>query len=231
MCQCPTRIRRLSFTLIELLVVISIIALLIALLLPSLQEAKRRARVLLCATNMRTISIGMVSYLNDENDQYLPTWYHPTIFQAFFSETSITPFDNRENLIRIAGGITDVYYCPLTESRWWPENSQIPVGPEDHARYADVFHVENVSTYRHTTMTHILVGLYEPLYNWAGTGNPDGLSPRQNPGHPDAQIVADFEEGHGLPHRDSNVLYGDGHVKTHATVDNFVTGGYRTFRY
>ena len=51
-----------GFTLIEVLVVVAIIALLVSILLPSLQRAREQAKRLLCATNLRTISQAMNIY-------------------------------------------------------------------------------------------------------------------------------------------------------------------------
>lgn len=57
-----------AFTLIELLVVISIIALLISILLPSLGRAKATAENVLCQNNLRQIGIGIQMYLDDQRE-------------------------------------------------------------------------------------------------------------------------------------------------------------------
>jgi prepilin-type N-terminal cleavage/methylation domain-containing protein/prepilin-type processing-associated H-X9-DG protein len=56
------RLRPHGFTLIELLVVVSIIALLIAILLPSLRSARDQAKTVVCQTNVRSLAAGAYTY-------------------------------------------------------------------------------------------------------------------------------------------------------------------------
>ena len=65
---------RRAFTLIELLVVVSIIALLIAILLPVLSSAKQAARAIQCASNLKQVGVALGAY-QTENDFYFP--HHP----------------------------------------------------------------------------------------------------------------------------------------------------------
>ncbi|MFH0982089.1 MAG: type II secretion system protein [Planctomycetota bacterium] len=65
------RPRRSGFTLVELLVVVSIIALLVAMLLPSLTKARKQSQAVVCLSRQQQLGVGMTMYFT-EYDVYPP---------------------------------------------------------------------------------------------------------------------------------------------------------------
>lgn len=64
-----TRSSQRGFTLVELLVVVSIIALLISILLPTVGEVRRQARISLCTANMKQHAQGVSNYASANKDE------------------------------------------------------------------------------------------------------------------------------------------------------------------
>lgn len=74
----PPRVcRPRAFTLIELLVVVSIIALLISILMPSLGRARDQSKAVHCLARLKDLANALASYENDSGDLLPPCAWRP----------------------------------------------------------------------------------------------------------------------------------------------------------
>lgn len=71
-----TREPKKGFTLVELLVVISVIALLLAILMPSLNKARELANRIVCGQNLKTLGQASTTYANSYNGFYVPASFY-----------------------------------------------------------------------------------------------------------------------------------------------------------
>lgn len=96
--------RKRGFTLIELLVVVSIIALLVAILLPALSKARKQAKQVVCGVHLRQIGTVFFLYAQDYQD-VLPPSYGGGNWNAFydFTRAELGTYDVEDGAI---------FYCP-----------------------------------------------------------------------------------------------------------------------
>lgn len=125
---------RLPFTLIELLIVIAIIAILAAILLPSLQQARDKAASIQCLSNLKQLGVGSQLYMDTYRD--LPG-------QNFFAINGLT-WDG----VVLYGGIAELigysenvlgkntaFTCPFAVRTrpyvddWWPMRRNYAISP------------------------------------------------------------------------------------------------------
>jgi prepilin-type N-terminal cleavage/methylation domain-containing protein len=127
---------RSGFTLIELLVVVAIIALLISILLPSLNRARQQARNLVCQTNLRQQITGVLMYAQDDGgafplartDSRKYVWQHYyVLYDADYIQNLLIPYIGGERAENLTGGdpnatllnevpFSETFRCPARES-------------------------------------------------------------------------------------------------------------------
>ena len=103
--RCPGR--QHGFTLIELLVVIGIVGLLLSILLPTVNRARHRARVVQCASNMRQLCQGLFGYSAEHGNRFPPNVYAPAPGQFWYDQARVGGYLAPTGIQR-----GDVFSCP-----------------------------------------------------------------------------------------------------------------------
>lgn len=130
--------RASAFTLVELLVVLAIIAILVALLLPSLKRANEQAKRVQCMANMRSLIAGTILYANDWKDVMVfnnwgpndTTGYKGWLYNGNVSQGARSGLQDNFRFLDINSGALinyirnhKVFRCPAHEEIQFPKTT------------------------------------------------------------------------------------------------------------
>jgi prepilin-type N-terminal cleavage/methylation domain-containing protein len=163
-----------GFTLVELLVVIGIIALLIAILLPSLSRAKRQANRTVCLSNLRELGNAMRIYAAQHKDQ-IPIGYmdqHNFSFFANWNNINGTKV-SMMGLLAVSRLMQNpkTFFCPdVSDPQFMFDTPQNPWPPfekwPDHPRFT-------TPGLGHTRVSYNM----RPIANWPTNARPWASGP------------------------------------------------------
>jgi prepilin-type N-terminal cleavage/methylation domain-containing protein/prepilin-type processing-associated H-X9-DG protein len=131
-----TGTRRKGFTLVELLVVVSVIALLISILLPSLKKARDQAKSVKCAAASRQVGQAVSTHLAESGGTYPASYVYPTDDQGTWTLTDqdlshTYGYMHWSYALYSNGKIDDaLFQCPAMRGRGAPRTNPGPK-PED----------------------------------------------------------------------------------------------------
>ena len=183
-------IRSKAFTLIELLVVISVIALLMAIIIPALRKAKEKARLIVCANNQRQLILGLTLYADSNATRLPPSPSKQDLLQGGYHRPFELNWSN--NYVGIINNTADktyhyagrylssylpdvkVFNCPLSaikdDTPWPPPTSdQSPVGT-----YSEFYRTGRFAPLHSTYML---------LWDYQGYNHKESRAVDKNQGH------------------------------------------------
>lgn len=198
------RERAAGFTIVEMMVTLSVIAVMIAMLVPLLGRTREAAHRLMCASNLRQVGTGLALYGSVHEDR-LPS----TIFAR-------GPQPKPHEMISLTTGTRDDpderadwdgLGWLIGDGRMFVDSPSVLFCPSHHGVHQPEAAAKNLAS--HNVFARIYIN-----YHYVGDLDPARDRARRLGSSPDQALVADgMRELSDINHRDgSNVLRGDGSV-------------------
>ena len=228
-----------GFTLIELLVVVAIIAVLVSILLPSLQMARELTKQVSCASNLKQAGAGLFMYREDNYQYFAPMYGTPSDGQLRAFPFFLRPYTGGRYTIKniphwgnvicctpsldVGKSGYHLFYCPGEPLYYYPQDYQYPL--REHAWLKGPWWDACICTYNMLSSLGYNMNITKESNPW--------LCPKRELLYPARTLV--YIDGNNQPRIDhsfrfsakmrhrgmANMLMGDGHVEC-INYDNLI---------
>ena len=154
-----------EFTLVELLIVIAIIAILAAMLLPALQQARARAKERACTGNLKQIGVYTLLYADSNNDYFMTGheygWSNSPlakmfipVFINYYTETSAQKLFNCPSYAEAVDNNSLSYRTIILQAMQYSQQGWKPIGKYYYHKLATIPNYALVADYFQNKRVH-----------------------------------------------------------------------------